>query len=236
MKFVTIVHNRPDFIKLQLDSIKKHFRGDFEYIVWIDSWDDEDRTLEIRKICSELGIEHYRIEQREFDFTDEFKYGPAQHMVITLNWLWRNYIEKQKGLLCYLDSDMFLVKDIDDKFVGGDIAFLPMDGYIWSGLQFFNMDTLPNPQDIRWDVEHIGTKWGTMGAATLRWLEKEKPKIKYLERDYLNTNEGMFEIFKSEGEPFLIHYGAASNYEDIRSPEYIKNKTETLKKWITALE
>lgn len=234
MKFVVIVHNRPDFIKLQYDTLKKHIKGKFEYIVWIDSWDDEKRATKIKRICDSLNVEWYRIRQRNFDFEEEFKHGPAQHMIITLNWLWRNYMENLKGLVCYLDSDMFLIKDIDPKkFMNGyDIAFYLYDEYIWSGLQFFNMDTLPNPQDIDWDRMHLGNRWGTMGAATYPYLKTEKLNIKYLECDIIEKDEGRFEIFKADSKPLIIHYGAGSNYEDVRTEEYIERKTQALIKML----
>ena len=58
MKIVTAVVNNPDFIEIQYHTLKKYFKGDYEFIVFNDAKDfadftnDGDITLKNKlKIC-----------------------------------------------------------------------------------------------------------------------------------------------------------------------------------------
>ena len=53
---ITYAHKRPDFIYLQYESIKKHLKSEYEYIVFNNSIDSVDNYNEIHNICKELNI------------------------------------------------------------------------------------------------------------------------------------------------------------------------------------
>ena len=70
IKVYTYSHNRPDLIEPQYDSLKKHIKDDFEYIVFNNerqggdpgSGYDPERITEINSVCNRLGIQCIRVE------------------------------------------------------------------------------------------------------------------------------------------------------------------------------
>ena len=84
IKIYTFSHNRPDFIELQYNSIKKHVKDDFEFIVFNNEYPggdggfDPNRISEIDTECNRLGIKTIHVElEPEFKilkFTSFWKY------------------------------------------------------------------------------------------------------------------------------------------------------------------
>jgi hypothetical protein len=68
VKIYTYSHNRPDFIKLQHETIKRHIKNDYEFIVFNnerpggDGGFDESKIGEISNICKEIGVKCIRVE------------------------------------------------------------------------------------------------------------------------------------------------------------------------------
>jgi hypothetical protein len=61
MKIVTAVVNNPDFIEIQYHTLKKYFKGDYEFIVFNDAKDFPDFSnfgnIEIKKHKKRIMLE-----------------------------------------------------------------------------------------------------------------------------------------------------------------------------------
>lgn len=239
MEIVTLAFNRPDFIEPQLKSIQK-YAPEAKYTVYDNCPDDS-----VKNECERLGVTCIPIKV--------FSADPSWCVGVSLNKMWET-LRYNDGILVYLDSDMFLTGELPDM-EGYDFAFVPQKRpnivYPWTGLMLFNMDTLPAPGELRWEVaSQIGAD---VGGFNHYYLEKNKPRVLELEMWTL-TREGCsfngadcecllghkemesialprpFDIFKANGKSFVLHYKSASNYPDFYTPEYNRVKTEALMK------
>lgn len=240
MKIVTLAFNRPDFIELQLNSIKKWVK-DFEYIVFDNCPDDS-----IKNECERLGIKCIPIKI--------FSGDPSWCVGYSLNKMWET-LKYETGIVVYIDSDMFLIDKLPDM-EDYDFAFVPQVRpkytYPWTGLMMFNMETLPNPHELKWDVCY-DMKGTDVGGRNHDYLIRNNPKVLELSMFTL-TPDGCsyngedcickpehkemekidlprpFDVFKCKGKDFVLHYKSASNYPSFYTPEYNQQKTLALKK------
>jgi hypothetical protein len=243
INIVTLAYNRPDFIELQLKSLKKYVK-DFTYTVFDNAPDDS-----VKDECERLGVKCVPIKILGSD--------PSLVVGKSLNAMWET-LQHAKGQLMYIDSDMFLTGELPDM-KDYDFAFVPQTRpndvlYPWTGLMLFNMDTLPAPGDLTWEVGYaLGAD---VGGLNHFYLQKHNPKVLELEMWTL-TPDGCsfngaessckpehgemeridlprpFDIFKVNGESFVLHYKSASNYPDFYTPEYNERKTKALCKLLT---
>jgi len=253
MKIVTLAFNRPDFIELQLNSLKKWVK-DFEFTVFDNCPDDS-----IKNECERLGIKCVPIKV--------FSADPSWAVGVSLDKMWAT-LQFETGILVYLDSDMFLINplpEIDDYY----IAYVPQVKkhftYPWTGLMMFNMDTLPNPEEMKWAVSY-DLKDTDVGGMNHYYLQKYHPRLLELEMwTLVDENKCSFngadsiceynhnligkmcdvnyfpkpysvDMFKVRGKPFtdafVFHYKSASNYALFATPEYNLKKTMALKKYL----
>ena len=160
---ITIVsnfHNRPDFIPLQFESIRK-FVLDQE-ITYIVANSAEDRKLrrEISSVCRSLGIQCIPI-KRDYllGLTIRNRYGENvfrgfRHYKngnvacsYTLMYLWKHFLGKiGSQMLCVMDSDMFFYNEFNPMEILSSkesakaaIAFVPI---------------LRNSKVSKWDIYH----------------------------------------------------------------------------------
>ena len=71
---VTLVDWRPDFIKLQYDSLKKHLTDPFDYIV-VNNAFNSLRRKNISMECKNLGIKEIRVKRRFFLSLREYRFA-----------------------------------------------------------------------------------------------------------------------------------------------------------------
>lgn len=250
MEIVTLSYNRPDFIELQLDSIRK-FHKDFTYTVFDNSPDDS-----IKDECKRLGVKCVPIKI--------FSADPSYCVGLSLNKMWET-LQHNKGTLVYLDSDMFLIGKLP-SMKDHDFAFVPQTRenilYPWTGLMLFNMDTLPVPHELQWEVDKELLPTCDVGGLNHFYLLEHKPKVLELEMwtlispgksyngsdvvyDHYNFEKmeklcvdfpspvsvDMFKVKDDEWEKcFVFHYKSASNYPPFYTPEYNRLKTIALRK------
>ncbi len=248
MEIVTLAYNRPDFIELQYNCLKKWVKN-FTYTIYDncpdDSVKDECKRLEIN--CVPIKI---------FSPKD-----PSRCVGLSLNKMWET-LKNTKGKLVYLDSDMFLINELPD--MGSyDFAFVPQNRpgsitYPWTGLMMFNMDTLPHPEKLRWDI--APQLKADVGGLNHFYLKEYSPKVLELEmwtivddgkfsfngadteddrsygemekmaKKYNFPRPYSFDIFRTLNKTFVFHYKSASNYPSFYTKDYNKLKTEALKK------
>lgn len=248
MKIVTLSFNRPDFIELQLNSLKKWVK-DFEYVVYDNCPDDA-----VKDECARLGIECIPIKI----FSEDTSWAVGR----SLDKMWET-LQDTKGELWYIDSDMFLIGELPK--LNCDMAFVPQVRenytYPWTGLMYFNMDTLPSPESLKWAVEY-SLKDTDVGGLNHYYLQEHQPKVKELEmwtlideRRYsfngVDTKEqGLlfsdmthlaekynfpkpysFDFLgEVDEDPCIFHFKSASGYPPFYTPEYVRLKTEAMKK------
>ena len=187
MKIVTAVVNNVDFIEIQYHSLKKYFKGDWEFIVFNDAKDFPDFTNsgdisiknKITNLCFHLNIICIDIPNEHHKYMKVASQRTANSMNYILEYQKDN---PDKYLL--LDSDMFLVDYFDiNKYAQYDCAVVLQSrnefktNYIWNGLYYFDMAKLKNIGVLNWDCKN-GSDTGEMSE---EWLElqmqgKEMPK------------------------------------------------------------
>ena len=148
IKIYTYSHNRPDLIKPQYESIKRHVKDDFEYIVFNNeragsnpfSGYEPERVQEIFDVCNSLGVQCIRVDlDPEYQFIngykqfegDSFTGDGSQVCGYAFTWGWQHYITKNDCISVIIDSDMFFVKDIsiEEQMEGYNFAYCPSYRY-----------------------------------------------------------------------------------------------------------
>ena len=148
IKIYTYSHNRPDLIGPQYDSLKKHIKDDFEFIVFNNerqggdpgSGYDPDRIAEIDNVCHRLGIKSIRVElDRDLQYINGHKQFEGESFVAggshacgySFSWGWKHHISKNDCISVILDSDMFFIRDVSIQDVMSDhnLAIIPSYRY-----------------------------------------------------------------------------------------------------------
>ena len=148
IKIYTYSHNRPDFIEPQYNSIKKHIKDDFEFIVFNNERNGGDpgsgykpeRIDEIYDVCKKLNIKCIRVElDPELQFINGYKQfegdsyvsGGSHACAYSFSWGWKYYISQDDSISMIIDSDMFFIKDISIQSLLEDynLAFIPSYRY-----------------------------------------------------------------------------------------------------------
>ena len=148
IKIYTYSHNRPDLIKPQYESLKKHIKDDFEFIVFNNeragsnpfSGYYPERIQEIFDVCEEIGVECIRVEldpelqyingYKQFE-GDAFTGDGSQVCGYAYTWGWKHYITKNDCISLIIDSDMFFIKNIsiEEMMRNHNFAFIPSYRY-----------------------------------------------------------------------------------------------------------
>jgi hypothetical protein len=167
---ITYAHKRPDFIYLQYESIKKHLKSEFEYIVFNNSIDSVDNYNEIHNICKELNvkcvdvqlIEEFRVVMNEVNFTNNRYNNPNLACSYPLIWTFNKYLSNEE-VLCIIDSDMFFTNDIDIDYLikDKDLFYIPQYRgkgrvkYIWNAFVCLNLKRAPKLKELNWHAGYI---------------------------------------------------------------------------------
>lgn len=145
VKIYTYSHNRPDFIQLQYESIKRHVKDDYEFIVFNNERPGGDpgsgyipeRIQEIDDVCNKCGIKSIRVDldpelkyingYLQYDDNGSFVLGGSYACSYAFTWGWKNYISKNDCISVIIDSDMFFIKDISfyDMMQGYNFSYVP---------------------------------------------------------------------------------------------------------------
>jgi hypothetical protein len=144
VKIYTYSHNRPDFIKLQHETIKRHVKNDYEFIVFNNerpggdpgSGYSYDRYCKIFDVCEKLGIECIGVEldpnlkyiNGYLQFENEsFVLGGSYACSYAFTWGWKHYISKNNCISVIIDSDMFFIREVSfsEMMKGYNFSFVP---------------------------------------------------------------------------------------------------------------
>jgi hypothetical protein len=191
-RVVTNVCNNPIFIELQYLLLKKFLKTEFEFIVfndakdWPDKTNSDDPTMrqQIIDICEKWSIQCINVENKYQQSRNIRKYGMSQRHADCLLRIY-DMMKKEKGEYLLMDSDMFLVSELDiEKYRKWEIAFVIQDRkmriptskltYIWPGLVYYNTNKLENQQILFQRCAaytYEDCKCDT-GGASYKWLRK----------------------------------------------------------------
>lgn len=181
IKILTYSHKRPDFIKLQYESIKKHLKSEYEYIVFNNSIDSIDNYNEIHRICKELNIkcvdveldEELRITHNELNYTSNRYTNPNLACSYPLIWTFKKFLSKDDDIICIIDSDMFFINDIDiyDKIKDKDLIYIPQYRtinvkYAWNAFICLNIKKCPELLNFDWHPGQVNGMACDVGGQT----------------------------------------------------------------------
>lgn len=137
IKIITVFDKHEDFIKLQYDSILKHVKGEYDYIVFNNASTEEQANLN-KSACDELGINCIRI---NVNYSLDASNIAGDALNASFNMLPNEKVFK-------IDSDMFFISDINinDLFIGSDLIYIPTyqpnREIMWSGVFGINLNKI----------------------------------------------------------------------------------------------
>lgn len=231
----TFSDKRPDFIKLQFDSMKKFIKDEFKLFVF-DNSSTQNLSEQIRKECKENNI----------TVLDTIKNHSNSNTAcwVPINFCLKNYL-KNDDISVIIDSDIFMINDfsflnyIEDYDIAGvyqqrnnlDIE------YLWNALVIINNKSI-NEKNIVIDFEPINPITD-VGGKTSSLVNDTNVKIKWINhtadisclessqifKDFEYKTDYGFQIIENS----FLHYYRGSNW-DGKSYLYHQEKTECLKK------
>ncbi len=175
MKIVTAVVNNPGFIEIQYYTLKKYFKGEYEFIVFNDAKGFQDFSnygntgikKQIEEICSRLNIKCINIPNQNHKTIS----CAATRCADSMNYILQYQLQNPDKYLL-LDSDMFLIDNFDiDKYSRYDCAVVLQSrnggaiNYFWNGIYYFDMTKMKNLPFLNWnccpgcDVGGMMQKW-----------------------------------------------------------------------------
>jgi len=184
MKIVTAVVNNPTFIEIQYNTLKKFFKGEYEFIVFNDAKSFPDFTNggnitiknSIEILCNKLEITCINIPNEQHKTNSNASIRTADSMTFILN-----YQKKNPDKYLLLDSDMFLIDYFDiNKYSQYDCAIVLQSrndfkiNYFWNGIYYFDMTKMKNLDLLNWSC----CPGCDTGGMTQKWLQtqmKDKP-------------------------------------------------------------
>lgn len=273
---ITHSFNRPDFIEIQYNTFKKFLMDDYEFIVFNDA-PDEDTNRRIEAICAQHSIRTIRIPQNIHTYAylyrmpGELFNHPCIRCANVVQYSLNELGLKHNDIVAIVDSDLFLIKKFSirefmrDRDIAGVIQ--PRSTgvyYIWNGLVFFDMRTLPNKQLVNFNCGILHNFSGGVmnntpvdvgGYMFHYFIKTPDVRLKIIYQDYVacHANKSVQEL-QAEGftEPLIsfvkanpdvvelyaqnafVHYRAGGNW-DKKMHSYHAHKTQILNTFVKAL-
>ena len=213
MKIVTAVVNNPTFIEIQYNTLKKFFKGEYEFIVFNDAKSFPDFTNggnptiknSIEMLCNKLEITCINIPNEQHKTNSNAAIRCADSMTFILNYQKNN---PDKYLL--LDSDMFLIDYFDiNKYSQYDCAVVLQSrnnfkvNYFWNGIYYFDMTKMKNLDLLNWTC----CPGCDVGGMMQEWLQKQMK-----DKPIPNTDEIRWknELFHTNNIYFIKHLWSCS--------------------------
>lgn len=205
----TYAHNRPDFIEMQYETIKKHLKCEYEFVVFNNAIDNVQQYSEIHSICKRLNIKCVDVKlEKDMQVTTGVTNFHGNHYITgniacsySIMWTFKNYVTTEK-LVCILDSDMFFINNVDlvSLIKDKEAVYIPQYRqsnrvkYIWNAFVLLNLERKPNLKDLDWTPAPINGENMDVGAQISYYLRKNQIDSLYLEeysiRDFNKTSTG----------------------------------------------
>lgn len=137
---VSIFDKHEDFIELQFNSIIKHVKGDYEYVVYNNAKTPE-QTAANKECCDRLGVKCVRI----ISGTG----GPSDIAALGLANAFGNHVDEP---VFKIDSDMFFISDVNlcSILSDNDLFYIPVitNTIMWSGVFGINRQRVKDALDF----------------------------------------------------------------------------------------
>ncbi len=257
---ITHSYNRPDFIEIQHRTFQKFFQDPYAFWVFNDA-PEEAMAKEIQAVCERCHIPCVRIPQsihtRPYlprNPGDDVQ-NPAVRCANVVQYSLDTLGFAHPGLVLLIDADMFLIKEFSlvQALQNASFAGVPQKrghiSYVWNGLLFFNMQTLPDKETLNFNCTSIDGIALDVGGATYPYFQSH-PNLPFFPIDNLYLAvwttltarqktfpalEWLFYQQPKEIEFLLdytfLHYRSGSNW-NARDPEYHRIKTDILHQFI----
>ncbi len=192
IKIFTLADKRPDFIEMQYNSIKKHWKGDSEYIIINNAISSPNSFEQINQICHSLNIKCIPVELLENLNNGTFSGNVYKNVntacLYPLTWLFQEKLDNTE-LLCFIDSDMFFINDFNTNeiLIKEDLIYMPQYRgtfeYIAPAIVFLNLNNVKNYKEINWNFSNTEAGVTDVGGCTNVFLKNNEtiPK-KYIEQ------------------------------------------------------
>ena len=245
----TYAAKRSDFIQMQYKALKKFVKHDFDYLVFnLCPAFDGEAIKDINDTCKKIGV-------RCVDLTKVSSGLPGGTDPVGLpngivNWSFRNVVLKEPyDLSLAIDFDAFPLKPfgVIEKMCDCDMAGLPQGragnsvkpvGYLWPGLLFLNLASLPDKESIDFSGGTVRGLSVDAGGQLAHYLEAHPSlRIKHI-RHTSHCSHAVFasyfvdEIAKKYDLEFkfeicdrnFLHYGSGTNWNH-KPQEFVSRKT-----------
>lgn len=142
MKIVSIFSIHEDFIELQYNSILKHVKCDYEYVILNNAPNNVQSQLN-EDMCTKLGVKCIKINSNNHHNPSNIAGGALNQM-----------LDIFKGETIFkIDSDMFFISEIDlnSMLNCNDILYIPvfsgnpLKEWVWSGVFGLNTNIINKP-------------------------------------------------------------------------------------------
>ena len=253
MRVFTINDSSPEFVELQVSSFRKYMQEDFEFIVLNGGealGTQPEKAREVSQICKSLSvpvidiqrdaeIEKYRMDHHannplDILFTKEGRYltGVGGHACnYMLQWAWQRIVAKEKGPICFLHSDVFLMEPIklSDYLQRYSICSVlnsqpstdhpgTLLTFLWEAFLLAKPAELPNVDSITWWPSRVEGTWADTGAPTYEYL-KSHPELRIMpigqtgvtDNSELDFHPTRYQFFHF-GEKRVFHYQSGSRW------------------------
>lgn len=265
-KVLVITHtfNRPDFIELQHKTFKKFLKDDYEFVVFNDADRNPSMHNQITSMCNKLNLRCITIPQALHD--KPYLYSPHgsntnSRCAIVVQYSLDILGFDHNDVVAIIDSDMFLIKPFSIKEFLGKYDIAGVDQvrgpvhYLWNGIVFFNMNTIPEKKSMNWNYGSVENQATDVGGYTYYYFKKHpevriknieflymfhEPAISHLKQRDLDAHEIQFLredpygaqfYLDLENNPAFLHYRAGSNWTGMPQ-DYHAKKTIILNNFL----
>ena len=215
-------HNsRSDYIVYQYNSIRRHLKDEYEYIVINDAVLTPDYTNlmnpnareDIRTVCKELGIPCVEFppelhEHRRSLFPNSYTEHSENYSQKTANVFQFavNHSADKEGIVMLMDGDMFFCKDVSltQHLEGVNLSYLDQHRqnihYMWNGIVWYKPQEIPNVREMNFDTGRIPGNPLDAGGMTHEYLQKYKDRLS------IRHVVSIMEAFPSKKIPDIFDY------------------------------
>lgn len=195
----TYACNRPDFIEIQDRTFRKFLKDDYEFIVFSDAR-GQDMRNQIKTTCIRCGLRFIQIPQEIHDrpylqrWPGENYNHPTVRNVNVVQYSLDLLGFNHDDILILLDSDVFLVKPFSFRefLKGYELGGFKLGNgyieYLWHGLAFLNMGTMPNKRTLNFNCGKVEGRSVDAGGHSYYYL-KNNPEVKAHYVDYHYSGE-----------------------------------------------
>lgn len=255
IQIFTTPKNRPDFLEIQIKTLKKYLEEEFIFTVFNNANFESNRGNynKINEICERYGVPVIDVKKDEamIGFLEPFEtaigntifggggeyLNPNVTCAYSLCYGWREIVRANMKT-CFLAPDVFLMEPIvlSEYLNENQLCFIPQRrkgvngepiNYMLNSFFLVDVPNIQDPENINWWCGSVHGTRVDVGGQTHKYLEdNQKLKTLYISDPLFGPfNSQKFTI---EGKS-VLHYLRGSNW-DHQSDSFHQSKTEWVNK------